>query len=128
MGTPCRFHPKRLPWLALLAALFMALGCTQSAGEPARPPAVPVSAFWLGGPDGGVFVALKPRSAGGSYAGTIYHPDGSLWYSGEFRLRPAGAAAVDPSSTRQFVGWDGMQLLLDDGRSLVAAGKVGPPR
>ncbi|WP_330835261.1 hypothetical protein [Piscinibacter sp.] len=93
-----------------------------SAGEPQRPLAVPKTAAWVGGPDGGVFVLLKARADAGSvaYSGTVYHVDGSVWYSGPFVLQPAGAKAVDPQNKRQFSGWDGTQILLEDGRSLVA--------
>ena len=106
--------------LASLAGLILALGTGISSAEPTRPPAVPASAFWLGGPDGGVFVHLKLVTAPGVYTGSIYHPNGALWYRGRFLLRPAGGKAIDPADIHQFSFWDGSQLVLEDGRTLLA--------
>ena len=49
-------------------------------------------------------------------------PDGSRWYKGRFTLEPASGPAVDPASKKQFAGWDGNKILLQDGRALVANG------
>ena len=106
--------------LVALAGLFLALGTGHSRAEPARPLTVPSSAFWLGGPDGGVFVQLKLVTAPGIYSGSIYHPDGALWYRGRFLLRPTGGKAIDPADIQQFSFWDGSQLVLEDGRALLA--------
>ena len=45
--------------MAVVAAVILALGCVELSGELARPVGLPAGAFWLGGPDGGVFVWLK---------------------------------------------------------------------
>ena len=107
--------------LGVIAATAIAVGCMQdSAGEPRRPPAVPARATWVGGPDGGVFVVLRATTAT-TYAGTVYYPDGSIWYAGTFVLRPLGARAFDPARAKQLSGWDGTKLLIDDGRTLEAS-------
>ncbi|HYP74352.1 MAG TPA: hypothetical protein VER12_00265 [Polyangiaceae bacterium] len=89
--------------------------------SPQRPAGVPAGAFWVGGPDGGVFVFLEPSSdRKGSLVGKIYHPDGELWYAGPLVPKPAGAS-VDPSQHDQFAGWDGERLLMTEGRWLESA-------
>jgi hypothetical protein len=109
-------------WLVLVVLATLVWGCTQNGSEPARPAGLPSDAFWLGGPEGGVFVSLKRHEERGStsYSGAVYHPDGSVWYKGSFVLEPASGKPVDPSDRQQFAGWDGTQLLLEDGRALVA--------
>jgi hypothetical protein len=106
----------------MVVAVILALGCMELSGEPARPAGLPAEAFWLGGPDGGVFVLLKRQNdpAFTSYTGAVYYPDGSLWYKGQFILEPAGGRPIDPTNRGQFAGWDGTQILLQDGRALVA--------
>lgn len=110
--------------LVLVLAAILALGGAAAASEPLRPAGVPAKAFWLGGPDGGVFVVLKRQqgTVSASYSGAVYHPDGSLWYQGKFVLQPANGGSVDPEERGQFAGWDGTQLLLQDGRALIAKG------
>ena len=117
-----RMHHQQRTRLVLLGAVMLAWGCVQPAPEPARPAGLPAEAFWLGGPDGGVFVWLKRQDdpASTSYTGAVYHPDGSVWYEGRFILAPAGGRPVDPANRKQFAGWDGTQILLQDGRALVA--------
>lgn len=108
----------------LLAAMLIALGCGNSSSQPSRPASVPTAAFWLGGPDGGVFVLLKPRddkAPATRCAGTIYRQDGSVWYTGAFAIDPASSPPVNTADHKLFEGWDGTQLLLRDGRALVAA-------
>jgi len=95
--------------------------------SPARPAPVPADAFWVGGPDGGVFVRLE-RTPGdkGNLSGKIYHPDGELWYAGPLVPRPPGTS-VDPARHDQFDGWDGERLLMTEGRWLESV-KRGAPR
>ena len=108
--------------LLVVVIIVFSFGCMESSGERTRPVGLPTEAFWLGGPDGGVFLLLNrhddPKSK--SYDGAVYHPDGSIWYKGRFILEPAASAPVDPKNRDQFDGWDGTQILLLDGRSLVA--------
>ncbi|MDD5034877.1 MAG: hypothetical protein PHE55_08980 [Methylococcaceae bacterium] len=114
--------------LPLMLAIILALVCLNLSAEPVRPEGVPKDAFWLGGPDDGVFVVLKRSDGPGStsYHGAVYHPYGAIWYQGPFVLNPPGGRPVDMANQGQFAGWDGTQILLEDGRSLVA--KRGKPR
>jgi hypothetical protein len=99
-------------------------GCRMKAAEgaPSRPFNVPPAAFWLGGPDGGVFVLLKADESGGHthpIQGTIFHQNGQTWFTGRFVAEPAGATiAVEDRAA--FMGWDGERLLLTQGRALRA--------
>ena len=114
-----------------LAIALAAFGCSQGSSQPARPKSLPASAFWVGGADGGVFVDVQPAGAGAArsqYRGTIYHPDGEVWYAGALQLQPATAAPLDLSNKQQFEAWDGTRLLLSGQRVLVARpGKRASP-
>jgi hypothetical protein len=118
-------RPHGLLYLvAAVAVAVVLVACDQPSREPARPTGLPTEAFWIGGADGGVFVRLqRPDTAHDAYSGAIYHPDGSVWYEGRFSLEPAGSAPVDAEDRQRLTGWDGTQILLDDGRALVAAEK-----
>lgn len=50
---------------------------------PSKPQKVPLEAFWVGGPDGGVWIDLHEVRADGLSA-TIYHETGVVWASGHF--------------------------------------------
>lgn len=122
-------HSTRVLPLVVAAGVAAMLGCSRLPCGTARPAGVPAQAFWLGGPDDGVFVQLNPHdgAAATSYSGSIYHSDGSIWYAGKFVLKPAGSRPIDPFDRAQFAGWDGTRILLQDGRSLLAANeKKGP--
>lgn len=99
----------------------VAMGCTSEAVDPPRPATLPREAFWIGGADGGAFVRLAKAKTAGEYAGAVYREDGSVWYEGRFVLEPPNAASVEPGEQADFTGWDGTQLLLSEGRALVAA-------
>ena len=91
---------------------------TTPVNPPKRPAGVPAEAFWVGGPDGGVFVVIKRATRPpGTFAGKIYHDDGTLWYAGPLVPAPRGVS-IDPSQHHQFDAWDGDNLLLSDGRWL----------
>ena len=109
---------SRLAVLVFLVAVGGAACSSSSSSEPTRPPGVPADAFWVGGSDGGAFVQLRRDGVG--YSGAVYHADGERWFTGPFRLEPAGASAVDPSDHAAFTGWDGSQLLMTGGRALVS--------
>lgn len=99
---------------------------------PNKPAGVPAEAFWVGGPDGGVFVRLeRTKGRPGTYAAKIFHPYGEVWYAGPLVAAPPDASAdIDPSQHDQFAGWDGERLLLGDGRWLdsVKAKRTRAPR
>ncbi|HKO48621.1 MAG TPA: hypothetical protein VJV79_12905 [Polyangiaceae bacterium] len=106
-------------------------GVIEAAGEasPKRPKGVPADAFWVGGPDGGVFVCLeRSNDRKGTFSGKIYHLDGELWYAGALVPNPTGSP-VDPTQHEQFAGWDGERLLMTEGRWLesVKAKRGGSP-
>ncbi len=88
------------------------------AGTPARTAIRRILGRWA---EGGVFVRLTASdAAAAAYSGAIYHPDGSVWYEGRFSLEPIGSAPLDANDHQRVTGWDGTQILLDDGRALVA--------
>jgi hypothetical protein len=109
------------PVIGLLLVLGLQLaGCREKQGSPARPARVPREAFWLAGPDGGVFVAVqkRPQDPPPLYQVRIFYPYGEPWYEGPLTVEPTERADVDLSDPRIFVGWDGERLLLSDGRAL----------
>jgi hypothetical protein len=111
--------------LLLFVGLLAALGCRESVGQPSRPANVPAAAFWLGGPDGGVFVLLNKPKTGKTLVktctGTIYTGLGYVVFSGTFDLSPADSAPLDIADTDQFDFWGGTELVVKGGkRSLVA--------
>ena len=105
---------------ALLALLFTSSGCRiESDTSPPRPAGLPDDAVWVGGSDGGVFVRLASERDDQTYSGTIYHPDGEVWYQG--RLVASSHTRADKRFTvSDAAAWDGTQLLLNDGGALVA--------
>ncbi len=116
-------RPQRLTYV--LAGVVMAApiaGCYAVAEPPPRPAGLPADAFWVGGPDGGVFMRLEPPTGDATtYSGAIdYEFDGSVWYEGRLRLEPADGAPFDVRERQQIAGWDGIQIHLTDGRALVA--------
>jgi len=105
---------------ALIALLALA-ACSsrdEPAPAPAKPNSVPASAVWVGGVDGGVFVDIGP-AAPGEYRVRVFQASGETEVDGVFVPGPATSptAMITASSIS---GWDGEQLLLDDGGSLVA--------
>jgi hypothetical protein len=87
---------------------------------PTRPATVPPTAMWIGGPDGGVFVALQVKSsARGAYLARIFADHtGELLYQGKLVLKPPRPALTSIQDPTLFVAWDGTALLLADGRHL----------
>ena len=110
--------------LLLIPALLLA-ACHEKQQSAFRPPQVPREAFWLGGPDGGVFVVVqkRPQDPRPLYQGRIFYPHGEPWYEGPLALEPSDRPDVDLRDSKVFVGWDGERLLLSDGRSLRAIGR-----
>jgi len=98
----------------LLAAVLILLcgallGCNRD--EPrAKPSAVPASAVWAGGPDGGAYIDCGPSQKGEPNACTVYHDGtGEVWGSGRFVLpgqRGASAAQL------KYSGADGVSIFL----------------
>ncbi|MEO3863992.1 hypothetical protein [Rheinheimera fenheensis] len=88
-----------------------------SAGPELRPEPVPVSALWIGGADGGVYVDINRDDK--NYSGTVYTDStGDVWYSGSFIY--SGTAEFDVKSAESYTGWDGEMLYLANGEYLKA--------
>ena len=82
-----------------------------------RPESVPVSALWVGGADGGVYVDISLDAE--NYSGTIYTDStGDVWYSGSFIY--SGTAEFDVNAAGSYTGWDGEMLYLANGEYLKA--------
>jgi len=98
----------------------MALACEYRQSDPIHPKGVPQQAVWVGGPDGGVFVEVRPvPSNTNTYMVTIYHDrTGIVLYHGLAELRPAGGEALKVDDPTAFSGWDGEKMILADGRTL----------
>jgi len=93
--------------MAVVAVGVVMLGCSVGTNTPARPAGLPSDAFGIGGADGGVFVRLTPSdAAAAAYSGAIYHPDGSVWYEGQFRLEPIGSGSKGDDQRRHTSGRD----------------------
>lgn len=106
-------------WLSLI------MGCErvleQNLSQPAKPMNVPVSAFWIGGDDGGVFVILEKVKASPKevYFSEIYNDQtGEILYKGQLVLYPPGQLQIEYKNPHLFSGWDGEALHLKDGRLL----------
>ncbi len=88
---------------------------------PIRPSAVPSSAVWGGGPDGGDWIDCRPLndSTARRFFCTIYEDhSGATVYKGVFRLY-GKSASLD--SVRRLVGsYTGDEIILRDDRKLIA--------
>lgn len=99
--------------------LLILFGCQPvTSSEPEiRPEPVPVTALWVGGADGGVYVEIN-RNAN-SYSGKVYTDStGDIWYSGSFTY--SGTAEFDVKAATSYTGWDGEMLYLANGEYLQA--------
>ena len=107
--------------LSLLVLLGLSIVTYQGySTEPERHASVPKEAFWLGGTDGGVFVLINKnvKDPLPIYQGTIFYPQGEIWYQGPLIVEPHDQPNIDLKNRDIFTGWDGEALLLSDGRSL----------
>ena len=82
-----------------------------------RPEPVPVTAIWVGGADGGVYVDINRHA--NNYSGTVYTDNtGDIWYSGSFTY--SGIAEFDVKAASSYTGWDGEMLYLANDEYLQA--------
>ena len=103
----------------LVVIAVLAAGCITETGTiPARPPGLPADAAWVGGPDGGVFVQLAQVSSR-EYDAAVYYQDGELRHKGRF-VRKGEGQDMSRLTTADLAGFDGTQLLLKQGGSLVS--------
>jgi|HubBroStandDraft_1064217.scaffolds.fasta_scaffold411517_1 hypothetical protein len=86
--------------------------------QPLAPLSVPKDAFWVGGPDGGVFATITPGDASRQFRAEIYSETGALLYSGPLYLDKGGPTLKTPNDPNLYNGWDGEEMLLSDGRKL----------
>lgn len=112
-----------LLFFAVFIFALLLIGCeaANEGGSPERPKSVPHSAIWVGGADGGVFVAIRREETDpqGLYRASVYYESGELWYSGRLEMKPKGELLSLQDAT-EFLGWDGEVLYCADGRKLVA--------
>jgi hypothetical protein len=128
---PCRIRSACITACAAWL-VFCLLGCQKGVRPPQSPQSVPKGSFWLGGPDGGVFVRLLKKSTDPPevYRASIYEDtSGALLYEGPLIMVPPNKPVVDTSNSAPFSFWDGQGLHLIDGRELkVVPGMSSFPR
>jgi len=88
--------------------------------EPERAAAIPSSAIWVGGHDGGVFVSIsKPTDTDkGAYWGEIFYVLGDIAYKGHMNLFPKTSDGFDINKQSSYQGWDGDTLYIINNQSL----------
>ncbi|MEF1170539.1 hypothetical protein [Vibrio campbellii] len=100
-----------------ICLLFLLAGCEpiDTTEEKERPTLVPISAHWVGGLDGGVY--LEVYAEGDNYSGTVYYPNsGETWYQGGFKY--SGKDAIEVNNSELFSSWDGDTIYLTTGEKL----------
>ena len=111
----------RTAHLAVLVLLTLGVACDRGVESPPRPANVPAEAYWLGGPDGGVFVKLARTSDSKAVAAEVYSEGtGESLYRGLLRMEPPGQPLERLDDPKIFTAWDGEKLHLADGRTLQA--------
>lgn len=95
--------------LLLVTFTLLISACSIDKSEPIGPE----GSWWVGGPDGGVFIDIKDDNISSDriYKGTVYYDaDRTVWYQG--RLRLIGNLKFSPKDRASYLGWDGEKLLL----------------
>jgi hypothetical protein len=103
-------------FLLALACLFIS-ACDVQQSEPdipIRPASVPEKAFWIGGLDGGVFVAVEKNEElrPSEYLGEIYYVSGDIAYKGKMEVIPKDGTVIDYMNPESYQGWDGDTLYI----------------
>ena len=110
-------------WRFVAFLLLASSWIISEAGEEllTRPRNVPQEAMWVGGPDGGVFIALRTQNRSrGIYLTKVFADStGELLYAGKLRLVPSYPILVSTRDATLFAAWDGSALLLTDGRRML---------
>ena len=111
-----RYPMKLFRVLPVVAVLALA-GCDR-AHAPKRPDAVPVSAVWAGGVDGGVFIDCAPSLKGEPNPCTVYNDGtGDVEMSGKFTLKGQTRGAASDELRYAFA--DGESVGLQGGSELI---------
>jgi hypothetical protein len=90
---------------------------------PKRPASVPEAAVWVGGPNGGNFLFVRPAGVfrPNLYTVEVYDPgSGTRVHRGVLRLEPPRSGQFPVGEATSYSLWDGKTLHLKDGRRLVA--------
>jgi len=123
----------------LLLLILLPVACAPTA--PPRPTGLPVNAEWVGGYDGGAWIACRwqAKEPAATYSCSVFSDSsGSTWAEGQFVLAksvPVGEtqgvkyeAIADPIAGRPaYNSWDGSIIYLRDGSLLVPNGWVKYP-
>jgi hypothetical protein len=122
--------------VALLSALSQ--GCS-GRNAPERPSAVPSSAVWAGGADGGAWIDCRfaSKEPHVEYACKIFGDGGRPWASGTYvladghynqgRITYELAGTVARAKPSQFEGFDGVTISLTGSRVLIPHGTIELP-
>ena len=114
---------SRASLIAALAVTLVACGHR----DPGRPPSVPPDALWVGGADGGAWIACR-RSAPsrGEYHCRVYLESGLPEFEGEFVCRgPQRACDLDVTRQDEYEAWDGHDILMHRGATLASQTEAG---
>lgn len=92
---------------------------------PPRPENIPKGAFWLGGPDGGMYLLVQKnnKNSPGIYEAEIYYSEGSISYRGKLAINTPSNPQFSYDDINSYSGWDGDVLYLQDGRQLTIVGE-----
>ena len=96
---------------------------------PPKPPAIPITAFWVGGADGGVWISLGKLQKKKFFA-SVYFETGKPWVSGWFVTshEPNIDGESRTALTKQIGGFDGKRIFLKDRKTVYRLDKpVGAP-
>lgn len=119
---------KLFDCLPVLVLLVIA-ACSTDIDPPLRPDGVPENAMWIGGIDGGAWVLLERRVGDPPriYRAQVFGDQvGDKWYVGRLEIGPNIAAVESITDPEVFQIWDGDNLLLKDGRIMVAIDPYDP--
>ena len=109
--------------LVVIVAL-VGFGLSRKQKPPKRPASVPLSAVWVGGPDGGVWVEVKGIVNDKTIDCGIYNDQtGGLEYAGNL----VGPANRKPDLAKADA-WDGHKLMFDGGYSYEVQGEQIKPK
>jgi len=109
--------------LSILAALTVFLsGCSSSVKPPGRPGAVPTSAIWSGGADGGAWYDCSENRRSNVNECAIFSDEGKLWIRAQYKLKNQNRAATKEEFRHPWIDHipDAKEIHLDDGKILIA--------